>query len=330
MKRLLHLAGAGLLAGLSLALAPAGASAQDYPSKPVTIVVGFDAGGSVDRMARGLATYLPKHLGQPVSVVNRPGAGGQVGTTWFLQQPDDGYTLMVSPAAPYILTNILVTNARYKLDDFTFINAQWSDLAFVAVPKDSPYTSMGKLIDAIKAKPGTIKAGVTFGSVGHVSTLVLLNKLGLGPDAVRLVTFDGGGPLRTALAGGQVDVSIVQAEGSETVADLIRPLAVYADERIPEFDAPPINEALKPYKVEVPVISGSIRTLVAPAGFKAKHPKDFEKLVAAYRATLDSAEYKDWLKQNQMGGDWVGPERTTQRIRAGFDVLSEYKDLLKK
>src|SRR5262245_20258336 len=123
---------AAALVGLGLAAAP-GASAQTYPSRPVTILVPFDAGGSVDRLARGLAPYLSKQLGQPVTVENRPGAGGQVGTTWFLQQPDDGYTLMVSPATPYLPTNILVTRARYKLDDFTFINGQWTDFAFLAV-----------------------------------------------------------------------------------------------------------------------------------------------------------------------------------------------------
>jgi tripartite-type tricarboxylate transporter receptor subunit TctC len=296
----------------------------------VTIVVGFDAGGSVDRMARGLATHMAKQLGQPMTVVNRPGAGGQVGTTWFLQQPDDGYTFLISPATPYIPTNILVTGAKYTLDDFDFINGQWTDFAFVAAPKQSPHTNFEKLVETIKANPGKLRAGVTFGSVGHVSTLVLLDKLGVGADAVRLVTFDGGGPLRTALAGGQVDFSIVQAEGSETIADFIRPLAVYADERIAGFDAPPINEALKPFKTSVPVLSGSVRTLVAHASFSKKHPQRYERFVATYRATLNAPEYQEWLKQNQIGGEWIGPEKTNQAIRSSFEILSQYKDLLKK
>jgi putative tricarboxylic transport membrane protein len=317
----------GVAAGV-LAAADGGL-AQDYPSRPVTIVVGFDAGGSVDRMARGLATFLPKHLGQPVIVDNRPGAGGQVGTTWFLAQPADGYTLMISPATPYIVNNIVVTGARYTLDDFTFINAQWTDFAFLAVPKDRPYKTLSELVDAIKTNPGKLSAGVTFGSIGHVSTVVLLEKLGLARDAVRLVTFDGGGPLRTALAGGQVDFSIVQAEGSETIADLIRPLAVYAREPLLGFDAPAINEALKPYNTEVPPLSGSVRTFIAPAGFKKEHPADFDKLVNAYKATLESQEYQDWLKQNQMAGDWVGPEKTTETIQSSYQILEQYKDLLK-
>jgi putative tricarboxylic transport membrane protein len=318
--------------GLCFVIAAIGepAIAQEWPKRPLTIVVPFDTGGSVDRLARGLANFLPKALGQPVTVVDRPGAGGQIGTSWFLQQPDDGYTLMVTPATPYLPINILVTGARYKLESFAFVNAQWSDYTFLAVPKDKPYRNFGELIDAIKTNPGKISVSVTFGSVGHITTLVLLDALGLGPDALRIVTFDGGGATRTALAGGQVDFSIEQAEGGETVKSFIRPLAVFLDHRVDLFDAPPINEALKPYGITVPILSGSIRTLVAPAGFKTKHRADYDKLVAAYKATLDTPEFQTWLKSNQMDGEWNGPERSTTMVESNFAVLQKYKDLLKK
>lgn len=319
---------AAVLVGFGMLAVPA--AAQDYPSRPVTILVGFDAGGSVDRLARGLAPFLSAELGQPVTVENRPGAGGQVGTTWFLQQPADGYTLMVSPATPYLPTNILVTGASYTLDDFTFINGQWTDFAFLAIPIKSPYKTAAELIDAIKANPGKLSAGVTFGSVGHISTLVLMDTLGLGQDAIRLVTFDGGGSLRTGIAGAQVDFSIVQAEGSETIADFIRPLAVYLKEPRADFNAPLINDVLKPLGVEVPVLSGSVRTLIAPASFKADHPEDYKKLVEAYHKALDKPEFQAWLKQNEMAGDWIGEERTTEIIRTSFEVLDKYKELLAK
>jgi putative tricarboxylic transport membrane protein len=127
-----------------------------------------------------------------------------------------------------------------------------------------------------------------------------------------------------------VDFSIVQAEGSETIADFVRPLAVYLKDRRPDFDAPPINEALKPLGLEVPVLSGSVRTLIAPAAFKAKHPADYQTLVAAYRKALEKPEFQAWLKQNQMAGDWIGEERTTEIIRTSFEILKKYKELLAK
>jgi tripartite-type tricarboxylate transporter receptor subunit TctC len=314
---------------LSIGLVAGPAGANGWPTRPITILVAFNTGGSVDRMARGLATVLSAQLGKPVSVVNRPGAGGQAGTTWFLSQPDDGHVLMISPATPYLATNILITGAKYTLDDFAFVNAQWIDYAFLAVPKEGPYRSLKELVDAVRANPGKLSTGVTFGSAGHVSTLVLLEALGLPHDAVRIVTFDGGGPLRTALAGGHVDFSIQQAEGAETIKDFIRPLAVLLEKRTPDWDAPPINEALKPYGATVPLVSGSVRALVAPAGFKKKHPQDYEKLVDAYKKALENLEFQAWLKANAIGGAWLGPEQTTEIIKANFDVLRKYQHLLK-
>jgi tripartite-type tricarboxylate transporter receptor subunit TctC len=236
---------------------------------------------------------------------------------------------MVTPAMPYLPVNILVTGAKYTLDDFAFINAQWTDYTLLAVPNDKPYRTLGDLIDAIKANPGKISVSVTFGSVGQVTTMALLEALGLPSDAVRVVTFDGGGATRMALAGGQVDFSIEQAEGAETIKTLIRPLAVFLDRRVDMFDAPPINEALQRYHVTVPIISGSIRTLVAPEAFRTGHPRDFATLVAAYQKTLDMPEFKAWLATNRMGDDWVGPGRTHELMQANFEALRKYQRFLK-
>jgi putative tricarboxylic transport membrane protein len=303
--------------------------AEAWPRRPVTILVPFDVGGSADRLARGFAQYMPKYLGQPMTVVDRAGAGGLIGTTWFLQQPPDGYTVMLTPATPFIPVNILVTHAHYTLDSFTFVNAQWVDYTILLVPKDRPWHTAADLIDAIRANPGKISTGADFGSVGHITTMALLDALGLGPDAVRIVTFDGAGAMRTALAGGQVDFNIGQAEGAAFISGFVRPLAVFLDHRVPDYDVPPINDVLKTYHTSVPLISGSVRTFVFPAAFKAKHPDDYTKFVTAYRATLDDPGFRKWLHDNQMAGDWVGEERTAAIIRANYDGLEKYKNLIK-
>ncbi len=142
------------------------------------------------------------------------------------------------------------------------------------MPKDKPYATAKDLIDAIRANPGKLSTSVDFGSVGHITTIALLQALGLPPDAVRMVTFDGAGAMRSALAGGQVDFNIGQGEGAEVIREFIRPLAVFLDHRVPAFDAPPINDVLAPYNTSVPLINGSVRTFVFPAAFKAKHPQD--------------------------------------------------------
>jgi tripartite-type tricarboxylate transporter receptor subunit TctC len=304
---------------------------QAWPRRPVTIVVPFDVGGSADRLARGFARYMPKHLGQPMTVVNRPGASGMVGTAWLLSQPADGYAVELTPATPFIPVNILVLHARYKLDDFTFVNAQWTDYTALVVNKSRPWRTAGELIDAIRANPGKISTGVDFGSVGHVSTLALLAALGLKPSALRIVTFDGSGAMHAALAGGQVDFYISQSEAAYTIRDFIRYLAVFLDKREPDHpEAPPINEVLKPYHATVPLLAGSARTFVFPAAFKAKHPADYAKFVSAYRATLNMPEFQKFLKENRMAGEWLGEERTTQIIHANFEQLNKYKDLLRQ
>ena len=328
-RRQLLVAGAASVA--ALAAAKVRSATPAWPRRPVTIVVPFDAGGSADRLARGFAQYMPRYLGQPLTVVDRAGASGMIGTSWLLQQPADGYTVMFTPATPFIPINILVTNARYRLEDFTFVNAQWTDYTVLIVAKNRPWKTAAELIDAIRASPGKISTGVDFGSVGHISTVALLQALGLKNNAVRFVTFDGAGAMRTALAGGQVDFNIGQAEGAEVIRDFVRPLAVFLDHRSPDHpDAPPINEVLKPYGASVPLIDGSVRTFVFPAAFKAKHPEDYARFVAAYRATLAAPEFQQFLKANRMGGDWVGEERTTQIVRANFEGLKKYKDLLKQ
>src|SRR5580698_4283780 len=304
----------------ALAMSGSGAAfAQGWPRRPLTILVPFDVGGSVDRLGRGFAQYMPKYLGRPLTVVDRAGASGLIGTTWFLQQPADGYTVMLTPATPFIPVDILVTQAHFTLDDFTFVNAQWTDYTALLVPKDRPWRTAAQLIDAIRANPGKISTGVDFGSVGHITTIALLDALGLGPDAVRIVTFDGAGAMRTALAGGQVDFN----------SGFVRPLAVFLDHRVPDYDVPPINDVMKTYHTSVPLINGSVRTFVFPAAFKTKHPDDYARFVTAYRATLDDPAFKTFLHDNQMAGDWVGEERTNAIIRANYQGLEKYKNLIK-
>ena len=315
--------------GALVASASGPAFAQDWPRRPITILVPFDVGGSVDRLARGFAQFMPKHLGKPITVVDRAGASGLVGTTWFLQQPADGYTVMLTPATPYIPVDILVTQAHFTLEDFTFVNAQWTDYTALLVPKDRPWKTAAELFNAIRANPGKISTGVDFGSVGHITTLALLEALHLPPSAVRIVTFDGAGAMRAALAGGQVDFNIGQAEGAQVVRDFVRPLAVFLDHPVPGTDAPAINDVLKSFNTSVPIIPGSVRSFVFPAAFKARHPQDYAAFVTAYRATLNDRAFIKWLHDNQMEGNWLGEARTLEMIRANFETLKKYKSLLK-
>lgn len=320
---------AGALAALSTVLVLGGAaSAAEWPTKPVTIIVPFSPGGSVDRMARSLATYMTKEVGTPISVVNRPGAAGQLGATVYLNMPDDGSTLMASVPVPYLVNNIQATDAPYTLDDFQQVNAQWIATGSFMINKDAPYKSMDDLIDTIINKPGEVSAGVIGQSAEHITLLALLKELGVPKSNVRLVTFDGGGPTRTAVAGGQVDFAVLTAQGSESILDNVQVVAMNSDEAVSGWDYPLINDALAPHGVEVPILQSSVRGILVQHSFVEKHPEVYEAFMDAYQRTLNRDDYKEFAEQNNIGIVWRGPEHSDKIVRNSFELTKKHSSLL--
>jgi putative tricarboxylic transport membrane protein len=337
MKRVLRSGGLGRRAVMGLAaaavvasLAPMAATAQDYPSRPVTLVVGFGVGGSADRTARALAQFLPDELGQPVTVVNREGAGGQLAATYVLSQPADGYTLLATSISPYLANSIIHTGASYTLDDFAFVNGQWSDWDVIALNKDREFQTLAEFMESVKANPGTHSASVVTGSAGELTAYLLMEAAGLPSDAMNVVTYESGSAARTAVAGGQVDITIVGGEGTEGIREMIRPLAVVRDDPAEGWDAPPVNEALAEAGMEIPVVNGSIRGLAASAEFRDNNPEAWQTLVSAYERTMQNPEFLAFLKQNDIGADWLGPEKTTEVVKRNYDILERYKDIVEK
>ncbi|MEC5292433.1 tripartite tricarboxylate transporter substrate binding protein [Aurantimonas sp. C2-6-R+9] len=327
MKRLIQTFSAGLVAA-AMAI-PTMAAAQDaWPDRPITFVVGFGVGGSADRTARALAQFMPEELGQPISVVNRDGAGGQLAASYVLAQPADGYTILATSVSPYLANSIIHTEASYSIDDFAFVNGQWSDWDIIAVNKDRDIHSLAEMIEAIKENPGKMSVSVVPSSAGQLSAYLLLEAAGLTDSDLNIVTYESGGAARAAVAGGQVDFTILGGEGSEGIRDMITPLAVVRDEPAPEWDAPTVAEALKEIGLEMPVVSGSIRGLATDAEFKEKYPERWDKLVAAYKATLEKPEVKKYLEENSIGGEWLGPEKTTEVVNRNYEVIKKYKDLM--
>lgn len=303
-------------------------AADNWPDHPVNFVVGFGVGGSADRFSRLLAQYIGPELGQPVVVVNRPGAGGQLAATYMLAQGDDGYTILSTSISPYLANSIIHTKANYKLDDFAFVNAQWSDFDLIALNKNRPFKTLPELLKSIKDNPGKHSVSVVPSSAGHVTTYLLLKAAGIPAENLNIVTYESGGKARSAAAGGQVDFTILSAEGSEGIREMIRPLAIVRDEPLKGWEeAMPVNEALKPMGIEIPLLSGSIRGLATSAKFRKAHPDRWEKLVSAYQRALKNEKFLAQLNTMKMGSDWVGPERTTEIVKKNYDIIYQYRDL---
>ncbi len=301
-----------------------------YPERPVTLVVGFGVGGSADRMTRSTSSFLSDKLDAAVKVVNKKGAGTMLGANYVLRQKADGYTVFASTFAPYMSNTIIHGGAKYQIDDFAFINAQWFDFDLIATNKDKPYNSLQELLTEIKNNPGKISASVVQGSAGHLMVKLLLKNNNIPAENLNLVTYNSGGKARSAVAGGQVDFIAISAEGCESIREFLKPLAVVLDEPSKKWDAPAINEALKPLGSTVPVLPGSIRGFAVPAEVKEKHPERFAKLVAAFKEVVEDKGVKKFLKGNQIGSDWTGPEKTQQMMRENYEIFTKYKDLMVK
>jgi tripartite-type tricarboxylate transporter receptor subunit TctC len=321
-----------LSAAVSLAM-PVSVAAQNqaWPDRPINFVVGFGVGGSADRTARALAQFMTEEIGQPITVVNRDGAGGQLAATYVLAQPDDGYTILATAISPYLANSILNTGADYTLDDFAFINGQWSDHDLIAASTASGVMTLGDLVTAIRDNPGKHSVSVVTGSAGELSTYILLDAAGIPFENLNIVTYESGGAARAAVAGGQVDFTILGAEGSDAIRDMITPLAVVSEDPLEGWDGVPIvNEALAGSGFEIPVVSGSIRGLAASAAFREEHPDRWEAMVSAYERTMQNPEFLAFLKANEIGADWLGPERTTERVRSNYAILERFGDLMQQ
>lgn len=236
-----------LATALALGLTGA-ASAQNYPwkpTKPITVIVPWGAGGSTDQVVRLLAKEIEGALKQSVVIVNQPGASGSIGTKAVLEAPKDGYTWAsgaAKDAGTYAVTGLLNT----KLDDWhLFLGVINSSV--IGVNPNTPYKSVDDLIKAMKAKPGAVTVATAGVNSSGGAALGAFSQ-GAGVQA-RQVTYDGGNPAVIATAGGETEVTTQLAvEQAEMIrAGRIRPLAVVGTksltlEGVPEI--PSITKAI--------------------------------------------------------------------------------------
>jgi tripartite-type tricarboxylate transporter receptor subunit TctC len=203
------------------------AIAQEYPSKPVKIVVPFPAGGSVDAVARILAQKLSAKLGKQFVVENRPGAGGNIGSDFVAKAPRDGYTLLLAGVSSHAINPSLYPQLSYDpVKDFTPICLVYSLPNVLVVNPSVPARSVQELVTLAKAKPGNL----TFASSGNGTTLHLsgeLFKRMAGIDMVH-VPYKGNAPAVTDLLGGQVNLMFDNVNNSlpHIKAGKLRALAV--------------------------------------------------------------------------------------------------------
>jgi len=189
---------------LGAMLAGGGASADDYPSKSIRLIVPFAAGGAVGAVARVLSAPLTASLGQPIVIDNRGGAGGIIGMDAVAKSPPDGYTLLLAHSGLTYMPGLYRKLPFDPVKDFDGVITAVSGSYVLAVSADAPYKSVAELIAAAKANPGKL----TYGSAGIGSTLHLAAeffKRAAGVDILH-VPYKGAAQATTDLVGGQVQM----------------------------------------------------------------------------------------------------------------------------
>ncbi len=177
------------------------AQAADFPTKPITVIVPFAAGGETDLVARMLAASMEKILGQNVAVQNITGASGVTGISSLISARPDGYTLAVTPSAPLVM-HPHMREVPYNLDSFTFVGRILKSPYVLMVDKSSPWNSLGDLVKDAKANPDKYFWGSSgVGSVPYFAQMDLFRKLGV---SIKHVPFSGDADALQALAGKRV------------------------------------------------------------------------------------------------------------------------------
>jgi len=269
-----------LIAGVMMLGATA--ALADYPESPIEVIVGYSAGGGTDVMARTVAPFLERYLGEGASIVveNMPGASGQIGVTEAANSAPDGYTLGTYNL-PGMMARTLDREATYSAESFTFLANVVNDPNVIVTSLDSGIETLDALIAAAQADPGAIT--VAMSSLGGDDHFALVKLQNLTETEFTVVPFSGSAPARTALLGGHVTMGILNVSEVANFEGELNILGVAQAER--SRFAPDVPTFMEQ---GLDLVNGSMRGFIAPRGL----PEDVEEaLLEAFRHLATDEEF---------------------------------------
>jgi tripartite-type tricarboxylate transporter receptor subunit TctC len=295
-----------LLAAPALLALPA--QAQEWrPDRPLTMIVAFAAGGGTDLAARTIARFMERDLGQSVVVMNRPGAGGEIGFTELARARPDGLTIGFINT-PHIVTLPIERRTRFRLEDFTLIGNIVDDPGGIWVRADSPINDFAALLAAARAQPETIGYGTTgVGSDDHLAMLALERKSGA---RFLHVPFGGSAQVKQNLMSRAIPVAVMNvAEGiAEMRQGVLKPLAQMGATRwAPLAEVPTLRE------LGFDVVEGSMRGMAAPAGLP---PEVQARLALSVQRTVADAEFQAAATQQNLPLRFLAPPEYLAELTA--------------
>src|SRR5262245_6504440 len=267
--------------------------AQDYPSRSITVIVPFPAGGASDVVARIVTNQMSKILGQSFIVENVGGAGGTIGSARAAAADPDGYTLLAAAMGSHVAAPVLTPNVKYDpLTDFVPIGITAHSPAVVIARKDFPARDFAEFVAVLRQQGGALKqAHGGVGASSHMACLLFTAEIGVKPT---LIAYRGSAPALNDLVGGHVDFMCEQSVswGETVLSGSVKAYAGSASERLANLpDVPTAKEAGINY--EMSVWAG----LFAPKGTP---PAVIAKLADALDKALDEASVRETLAQ--LGG----------------------------
>ncbi len=293
-------------AALLLACTACLVAAQDFPSRPLRIVVPYPAGGQTDIFTRILADAMKQSLGQAVTVENRPGAGTTLGSNVVAKSPPDGYTLLVGAASATAITPLTIKNTNFDPKQITPITLIAKVPYILVAAKSFPPNTMAELIAYAKANPGKVNwATHGMGAAQHLTGELFAKKAGI---QITPIHYQGSAPGLVDMLGGRVELMF---DGAGTgLANVrggqLKAIAMGSDKRVPSApDLPTWKETGVPYSAY------TWYGMFAPTGTP---PAVMNKLHAAITAALQSSAYKERIAQAEGEIPLMGIAETQQFV----------------
>ena len=294
--------------------------AQTYPSKPVTIIVPFVAGGDADQSARNLSVFAQSKLKQPVVIIKKPGASGAIGSQAVKDAMPDGYTLLLARVGPQVLLPALQRDLAYKWNDFTFIGLLELNPVVCVVHPDSPFKTFADLTRAIRESPGKLNYSSSgAGTILHLAPQLVLQTLGLGTDAAVNVSYKGGSEAVVAVLTREVDFSCgnLTSELGQITSGGLRPLVTTTLEWVK--DVPDVSTACEAGFLQLEAIVG----WSALYGPPKLDPSVLKRWVEVLR---QAASDREWLEGNARYGGIprvLAPADTAKFVAESFATYSK-------
>ncbi|MBN9573147.1 MAG: tripartite tricarboxylate transporter substrate binding protein [Alicycliphilus denitrificans] len=303
----------GLAAATALTALGARAQATPFPSRPVTLVVPFPAGGATDSLVRQIAELAGRELGQPVVVENKPGAAGVLGANHVVRAAPDGYTLSVLPEPVFRLPHLQKT-AFDPMNDFSYVIHLSGYALGIAVRNDAPWRDWAGVVADAKKRPGQISYGTTgINGTMHVTVEEMAQRAG-----VRLnhVPYKGESEIIAALMGGHIDLGVTAGGIAPMVDDgRARVLVLWTARRAPRWpNVPTLRE------IGIDMVANSPFGIAGPKGLP---PAVVKTLHDAFRKALEAPATRATLERLNQESAYLDSEAYAAFARERYETARQ-------